>query len=120
MVLGLFPADRPEIMDVVEVDAEGGVRRIVVKPAHTTLTQTWGLALWTPAFTEFLHDRLQGPASGEGAELHVGHLIQAAIEAGLRVEAITVSGQPFLDIGVPEQLARARARLRESGSPRDR
>lgn len=114
VVLGLFPADRPATMDVVAVDADGGVRQIVVKPAHTTLTKTWGLAVWTPAFTEFLHHHLaQTPA--EGTELHVGNLIQAALAAGMRVEGITVCEQPFLDIGVPEQLARAR--LRASARP---
>jgi glucose-1-phosphate thymidylyltransferase len=108
VVLGLFPADQPETMDVVAVANSGRVERIVVKPAHTTLRQTWGIAVWTPAFTEFLHDRLaQAPAPAEGTELHVGNVIQTAIEAGMQVEALAVSERPFLDIGVPEHLAQA-------------
>ena len=110
VALGLFPADRPETMDVVAVAGSGRIEQIVVKPAHTTLRQTWGIAVWTPTFTQFLHDRLsQAPAPGEGTELHVGNLIQAAIEAGMRVEGLVVSGRPFLDIGVPEHLAQARS-----------
>jgi glucose-1-phosphate thymidylyltransferase len=120
VVLGLFPADRPETMDVVAVNGEGRVEQIVVKPAHTTLRQTWGIAVWTPAFTEFLHDRLaQGTALPQPTELHVGNLIQAAIEAGIRVEALAVSERPFLDIGVPEHLAKARAYSRVSIRPGD-
>jgi glucose-1-phosphate thymidylyltransferase len=106
VTLGLFPADRPETMDVVAVSSGGRVEQILVKPAHTALRQTWGIAVWTPAFTEFLHDRVsQGFALGEGTELHVGNVIQGAIEAGMRVEGLAVSEKPFLDIGVPEQLA---------------
>jgi glucose-1-phosphate thymidylyltransferase len=108
VVLGLFPADRPETMDVVAVNSGGRVERILVKPAHTTLRQTWGIAVWTPAFTEFLHDRLMhGSALPRETELHVGNVIQAAIEAGMRVEGLVVSEQPFLDIGVPEHFAQA-------------
>jgi glucose-1-phosphate thymidylyltransferase len=108
VTLGLFPADRPETMDVVTVSDDGHVEEILVKPAHTTLRQTWGIAVWTPAFTQFLHDRLaQEPAPTEATELHVGCLIQAAIEARMHVEGLVVSERPFLDIGVPEHLARA-------------
>jgi glucose-1-phosphate thymidylyltransferase len=120
VVLGLFPADRPEAMDVVAVTGDGQVEQILVKPAHTNFTRTWGIAVWTPAFTEFLHDRLaEESTTTEGTELHVGNVIQAAIEAGMHVEGLVVSEQPFLDIGVPEQLARARAHPRISAWPSD-
>jgi glucose-1-phosphate thymidylyltransferase len=108
VTLGLFPADRPETMDVVAVGGDGHIEQILVKPAHTTLRHTWGIAVWTPAFTQFLHDRLKhGTASPQETELHVGNMIQAAIEAGMRIEGLVVSEQPFLDIGVPEHLAQA-------------
>jgi glucose-1-phosphate thymidylyltransferase len=108
VVLGLFPADRPETMDVVAVNSDGRVEQILIKPSHTTLRETWGIAVWTPAFTEFSHDRLtHGSASPKETELHVGNVIQAAIEAGMRVEGLMVSEQSFLDIDVPEHLAQA-------------
>jgi glucose-1-phosphate thymidylyltransferase len=107
-VLGLFPADRPETMDVVAVGSDGRVAQILIKPTQTALRETWGIAVWTPAFTEFLHAHLkQRPETTEGTELHVGNVIQAAIEAGMRVEGLTVSERPFLDIGLPEHLAQA-------------
>jgi glucose-1-phosphate thymidylyltransferase len=110
VALGLFPSDRPDTADVVAVGADGRIERILIKPEHTTLRQTWGIAVWTPAFTEFLHRRLlPRTALIEPTELHVGNVIQAAIDAGMRIEGLTLSDQPFLDIGVPEQLARARS-----------
>jgi glucose-1-phosphate thymidylyltransferase len=105
VVLGLFPADRPETMDVVAVAGDGQVEQILVKPAHTTLRRTWGIAVWTPAFTEFLHDYLQTQATTTAApETHVGHVVQAAIDAGMKVQALEVSQEPFTDIGIPENL----------------
>lgn len=108
VVLGLFPADRPEKVDMVELDDDGNVRQIIIKPHHTDLRDTWGVAVWVPTFTEFLHDFLtlhQKTAAGK-AELFVGDVVQAAIEQGLRVHGVQVSKQPFLDIGTWDDLSR--------------
>jgi glucose-1-phosphate thymidylyltransferase len=113
VVLGLFPADQPQATDMVAVEDHDRITQVTPKPLHTTLTHTWGIALWTPAFTEFMHDylaRLPVPTK-ETAELFVGHVIQAGIDRGLRVEGISVSDAPFLDIGVPDNLARALRKL---------
>lgn len=48
IVLGLFPGDQPHKTDMVELDARGTVRRILIKPGRTDLKYTWGIALWTP------------------------------------------------------------------------
>jgi hypothetical protein len=37
----------------------------------------------------------------------VGHVIEAAIEAGLHIEGVPISEQPFLDIGTPDDLLQA-------------
>ena len=42
-----------------------------------------------------------------GPELSAGHAIKAALHAGLRVEALPVDEEPYLDIGTPEDLAKA-------------
>jgi glucose-1-phosphate thymidylyltransferase len=116
VLLGLFPADQPHLSDMVALDPVGKVDRIVIKPEQTTLTHTWGIALWTPVFSKFMHEWLSNidfskperldARHGHG-ELFVGDVIQAAIEAGLNVEAVTVSEQPYLDIGTPQNLIRA-------------
>jgi len=107
--LGLFPADRPEKMDMVDVDSDNRVRQIVIKPRQTHLHYTWCVAVWTPVFTQFLHEYMAArkePAAAQ-PELFVGDVFQAAIHAGMRVEGVPVSDSPFLDIGTPEDLLSA-------------
>jgi glucose-1-phosphate thymidylyltransferase len=113
VMLGLFPADHPHLLDMVAFTAEGVVERIDIKPTQTSLTHTWGAALWTPQFTQFMHDWLAainldslGAHHGYG-ELSVGDVVQAAIEAGLKVKSVKVSEKAFLDIGTPHNLIRA-------------
>ena len=116
VVLGLFPADRPEKVDMVEVDDEGYVRRIIVKPDQSDLQQTWGVAVWTPTFTDFMHQYLllQQKTTAVKNELFVGDVVQAAIEKGLGVHGVQVSEQPYLDIGTWDDLTRAISRPPDS------
>ncbi len=109
VVLGLFPAGQPQKEDGVELDNDGRVRRIAMEPFETHLHHTWGIAVWGPAFTEFMHQDVaarKGSAEGR-AELTLGAVIEAAIRHGLQVEAVHVSQDPYLDIGTPERLAEA-------------
>lgn len=108
LVLGLFPAERPEISDIVDSDSEGRVRRILAKPGDTHLRRTWGIAVWSPVFTEFLHRYVADhkDTAAEKPEVSLGEVIAEAIEAGLHVEAEEVSTLPYLDIGTPDSLVR--------------
>jgi len=116
VVLGLFPTDQPHAADMVEWDDSGQVRRIVIKPAQTDLRYAWIIAVWTPAFTHFMHAYLvaiqkgaQDKASNgkpKPRELFVGHVIQAAIEAGLRVEKLLFPDGSYRDIGTPDNLVK--------------
>jgi glucose-1-phosphate thymidylyltransferase len=109
VLLGLFPTDLPEKEDLVDVDERGRVREIVIKPQRTRLCYTWGIAVWTPVFTKFLHEYVsarQDPSPGS-RELTAGDVLQAAIENHLRVDAVPVSKDPYLDIGTPERLFKA-------------
>jgi len=112
VVLGLFPGDHPRTMDMVAYDNSGRVSRVDVKPGETDLHHTWGLVVWTPRFTQVMHEfliehcaRIKVAASSP-LELYLGHVIQAAIEEGLRVDAVVISDTPFIDIGIPENLHR--------------
>ncbi len=111
VVLGLFPAARPDKSDLVESDAGGVVHRVVVKQPGCMLPHTWGLAVWRASFTRFLHEFLVGhrTRAARAPELHMGDVVQAAIDARLRILGTVVSDRPFIDIGTPEDLARARA-----------
>ena len=108
LVLGLFPASRPEKVDMVELDGDGRPVRIVIKPSETTLTSTWVCAVWTPVFTQYLHEHLQSTlATGDAGarEMYVGHVIQAALRDGLTVDAVCFADGHCADIGTPDELA---------------
>lgn len=118
VVLGLFPARQPHKMDMVELQDNGQVRRIVIKPGQTNLRYTWIIAVWTPAFTRFMHQylatSLEADAAGsdgqptlQSRELYVGHVIQAALDQGLQVESVLFPGGECLDIGTPDELVQA-------------
>jgi glucose-1-phosphate thymidylyltransferase len=108
VVLGLFPADRPERVDMVELDDSGRVRRILVKPERTELDFAWLTAVWTPAFTTYLHDFLaRGSAAGPERELYVGDVLQAAADDGLHIAGVTFPDAAFRDVGTPDDLLRA-------------
>ena len=118
IVLGLFEADKPEKADMVEMDETGLIRTIVIKPEKTALTYTWLLAVWNPAFTEFLHtgiSALQGNAGNSAnistspgkPELFIGDFIQKAINSGLKVGSVCFPGAIYLDIGTPDDLKKA-------------
>jgi glucose-1-phosphate thymidylyltransferase len=108
VVLGIFPADRPQKADMVELGADQRVKQIVIKPAATDLRHTWGIAVWTPVFTEFLHSFLLShqQTAADSPELFVGDVILAGMQAGLDVQGVQVSAQPFVDIGTWEDLQR--------------
>ena len=108
-ILGLFPADQPQRVDMVDWKDNGRVRQIVTKPHHTHLSHSWCIAVWTPVFTQFIHDYvIAHKATAETEpEVSVGKVIQAAIETGLQIEAIPVSEKSYMDIGTAEGLMRA-------------
>ena len=118
VVLGLFVPDQPHKWDMVDLDDEGRIRRIVIKPTQTQLRYAWCIAVWTPAFTHFMHayledlqkpgDRADGDHPGpDRRELYVGDVIQAAMRRDMRIEAVRFSDGVCLDIGTPDALVQA-------------
>lgn len=124
IVLGLFPADKPHKMDMVELDGNGWIESIEIKPTRTKLEYTWLIAAWTPAFTRFLHEQVRGAAApvvpdelGGERELYIGDIVQAGIEMGMAVDSVCFPEGSYIDIGTPDDLARA---VRWGLSPRGR
>jgi glucose-1-phosphate thymidylyltransferase len=111
VVLGLFPCDRPDKAGMVEIDAAGRVQQIIEKPGKTHLKYMWATAVWTPRFSQFMHDHIWAivdtVAADPKQELPLGDVIQAAIAAGLRVEADVFETGHYLDIGTPDDLVNA-------------
>jgi glucose-1-phosphate thymidylyltransferase len=105
LVLGLFPTDKPEQLGPVRVGSDGRVLEVQDKPASTDLCNTWGMAVWSPRFTELLHASVAADATPV-----LGTLFQRAVDDGLVVRALSFEDGSFDDLGTPEGLAQAIAR----------
>lgn len=109
IVLGLFPTERPQKSDMVELDEHGLVKKLHIKPQHTSLTHTWVIAVWRPRFTRFMHDYLtmhQRAFEDEPnrKEPFVGSVINAALKSKFVVHGIPIPQGQILDIGTPDDL----------------
>ncbi len=119
VVLGLHPVYNPSAWDMVDCEADGRVRGIVMKPAATTLTYGWCCAVWTPAFSEFLHrflraddtrrnlGELASPANDLGGDLAMGVVFRAALKEHVAIQTVTFLHDTYIDIGTPEDLVKA-------------
>ena len=97
-VLGVFPSTEPERGDVVEVDRDGAVRGVSVKPADPAGNLVWGAVAARASALDGLREHVEP-----------GELFDALARGG-RVRAVRFPGE-FLDIGTKEALARARKQL---------
>jgi len=110
VTLGLTPAAGASSKeDRAVLGDRGVVQDMVLRPDESGLNYSWVAAVWRPGFTQFLHEFVASKKSvaPQAAELSAGHVIRAAIHAGLRVDSVVVSDRPYLDIGTPEGLRRA-------------
>ena len=122
MVLGVVPTRRPEKEDLVELDDRGKIIGIHIKQRGSPLKYTWMLAVWGPAFTEFMHSFVAdaepeiaaNDGLWQGRELYPGDVLWAAIRHGLSHETVVFEDGGYIDIGTPDELARA---VREYGVP---
>lgn len=106
VVLGVFPTSQPQLLGPVRTDSRGRVIEVLEKPAETDLYNTWGVAVWSPHFTSFLHQFLACTPPPEGrTELSVSEAFNAAVEAGLDVQAVVFDGGSYLDIGTAKGIA---------------
>ncbi|MEY2932106.1 MAG: hypothetical protein RL033_2855 [Pseudomonadota bacterium] len=118
-VLGAVPAAPEQVGDRVQLDARGRALEVRIKPTGSTWPHIWMLAAWAPSFTSFLQRWLEArstvSASGSASEVYLGHVMQAAIEAGLSIEVETFQGGSFIDVGTPAGFVRALQRYGAAG-----
>ena len=109
VVLGLYPTQEPHKADMVEVDANGRIQSIEIKPTSTALRYAWIMAVWKFTFTEFMHRFLEVYSEKDPPkdELFIGDVFQAAIQESMQIESIIFQNSRFQDIGSPEDLIKA-------------
>jgi glucose-1-phosphate thymidylyltransferase len=111
VVLGSTRVKNPQKWDMVDIDKDGVVNKIKIKPKENhRLKYNWFIAAWKPAFTLFLKDfvetclREHSPVFLENNEYHLGDVLNAAIESGLIVRSVAFRHGKSLDIGTVEDL----------------
>ncbi|HUA55304.1 MAG TPA: tetratricopeptide repeat protein [Candidatus Sulfotelmatobacter sp.] len=103
LVLGVFAVADPSSPGAVRTAADGRVLA-VHDPANGAPTNGWGVAAWSPAFSDYIHRRL----AADGPDRHpgIGTLFQRAIEDGLHVRAVTFADGECIDAATPQGLKR--------------
>lgn len=111
IVLGVMPVMRPEKWDMVELDDENYVKRLIIKSNNgKKMPYGWTIAAWKPKFSRFLNDKIlnllqeKTKTELENSEIYFGHIIMEAIKAGIKVKSVVFNNGNCLDIGTPEDL----------------
>jgi glucose-1-phosphate thymidylyltransferase len=118
IVLGLFLAQNPQKMDMVDINPDGTIRDIHIKPLQTNLEWSWITAVWNNAFTYFMHDIVIQYLDSMNAadlrlpkqdlkEIFVGDIIREAIGSELKIDQVMFPQGIYIDIGSPEDLISA-------------
>jgi NDP-sugar pyrophosphorylase family protein len=119
IVLGCFPGDDVQQLDMLDIDEHGRIRAIDLKPQSSSLRFTWICAVWSPAFSRFMHETVERERATHAqnaqafrgidpqGDVPMGAVIRAAIDKGLNVHGVTFPDQRFIDIGTPENLIHA-------------
>jgi len=116
LVLGVFPTDRPEKVDMVVLDSDLRPVEVVIKQPDRGLRYSWSIAVWTSRFSSYLvnflaeveEGRADDPSGLAPREPSVGDVVQAALDEDLAVEAVVFDQGGYLDVGTPDDLAEAR------------
>lgn len=113
IVLGVFPISKPEKWDMVEVDANHTIQKIIIKPKDGQYKYGWVIAAWKPVFSSFLNTFVEkalktySPESLTDNELHFGNVIIKAMEKGMQVKAVVFEDGKCLDTGTPDEMKSA-------------
>ena len=112
LVLAVNRVEDPCKGAAVYTDREGRITRIVEKPPPRTSTTNWnnaGIAVCVPEVFDYAE---RVPKSPRG-EYEIPDAVSAMIADGKKLVAVELEG-PWLDVGTPEDLARAEAYLKNA------
>ena len=98
---------------MLEIDPEGQLIKIDIKPEETYLKYTWIIAVWTPAFSEYLHEFVStkenssSEKSASEGEVFIGDVIRHALKDGLNIDTVLFPEGEYTDIGTVPDLKQA-------------
>jgi|WetSurMetagenome_2_1015567.scaffolds.fasta_scaffold85291_2 glucose-1-phosphate thymidylyltransferase len=115
LMLGIVPSEHYLRSDMIEFDAQGRMKDIVIKQNRPDLKHSWFIALWRPAFSIFMNDQLgrvlsqnkEGKianADGTFRELYMGDIIREAILSGMKTDYLLFGDGYYRDMGTWEEL----------------
>jgi len=100
IVLGLFNASDPRKVDMVNLNHDGSLKEIEIKPEHTRLSQTWLIAVWKPSFSILIQECLSDlKTSIKHREIYLGDVFCKAIEKGCSIQTYKFRNTDFIDLG---------------------
>ena len=99
LALGVFPTAQAAQLGPVVLERDVVVA-VFDKCENPPAQNTWGIAAWTPRFTELMHDEL-GRAGQTEKEPVLGEFFNTAIRQGLNVRGLEFVDGAFIDIGTP-------------------
>lgn len=110
--LGLFPVADPRAFAPVVLDpGTGRVVDIVDKPQVPPVATVWGIAAWSPAFGDLLHEYVGAAKAGPPGEGLLSEAFLQAARCGLQVFGLPFDTGQYHDIGTPAGLINVRRRF---------
>ncbi len=110
--LGLFPVADPRAFAPVVLDpGTGRVVDIVDKPEVPPVATVWGIAAWSPAFGDLLHEFVRKAGAGAPGEGLLSEAFLQAAQCGLQVYGLPFDTGEYHDIGTPAGLLQVHRRF---------
>lgn len=112
VVLGIFPIKTGQRWtDILAFGIDGKVKTISLTDPSTAAQRVgWAIALWTPAFSEFMHNFLLTAVkentltAPNGKEFTMNHVFQSALDSGMSLDYVTFDSGSVHDVGTPDDL----------------
>lgn len=107
LTLGIFPTNTPSSLAPVSIDAEGRLLKIYDKPKNSSIYNTWMIAVWSPKFTELLHNYTEKYISNPDnivKEIILSDIFNLAITLNLNVFGHTFQNGTAMDLGDIQKL----------------
>jgi len=115
IMLGVFPITSYRKWDMIEFDGKENIKNIVIKQDRPDLHYGWSIAVWKPAFTNYIHDylttQLKNRPDGtielpdnQIREIYMGDIIQDAMINGMKINYVKFEDGKCMDIGTPDDL----------------